>query len=54
MPSDEAVLHGMQKVRGSNPLSSTTVMSQDIEDTSNPHWGRGVFFSGPGGLPVGW
>jgi hypothetical protein len=23
MPSDESPVHGMQKVRGSNPLSST-------------------------------
>jgi hypothetical protein len=28
---------GMQKVRGSNPLSSTDVMSQHIEDTPDPH-----------------
>ncbi len=31
-----ARLHGMQKVRGSNPLSSTLVMSQDIGMTLNP------------------
>jgi hypothetical protein len=29
-------------------------MSQDIEDTSNLHQVRGVFFLGPGGCPVGW
>jgi len=28
--------HGMEEVRGSNPLSSTIVMSQDIPDASNP------------------
>ena len=28
-----ARLHGMQKVRGSNPLSSTSVMSQDIANS---------------------
>ena len=31
-----AHLHGMQGVRGSNPLSSTHVMSQDIGKTPNP------------------
>jgi hypothetical protein len=39
---------------GSNPTPSAGVMSQDIEDTANPHKGRGVFFGQPAGLPVGW
>jgi hypothetical protein len=30
------------------------VMSRDIEDTSNLHLVRGVFFLGPGACPVGW
>jgi hypothetical protein len=31
-----AHLHGMEGVRGSNPLSSTNVLSRDIRDASNP------------------
>ena len=30
------------------------VMSQDIEDTLNPHWVRVFFRLGRRGLPVGW
>jgi hypothetical protein len=44
----------IEGVRGSNPLSSTHVMSQDIEDTVNPRWAHGDLLFGPGGLPVGW
>jgi hypothetical protein len=39
---------------GSIPFARSIVMSQDIEDTLNPHGVRGVRRLGPGGLPVGW
>jgi len=35
------------EVAGSNPAPATNVMPQDIEDTSNLHQVRGVFFFGP-------
>src|ERR1035441_7721618 len=43
------VIHGMQEVWGSNPHSSTSVMSQDIGMTLNPHWVRGRLGFRPGG-----
>ena len=47
--ADRQDLVRIEGVRGSNPLSSTRVMSQDIEDTLNPLRVRGVF-----GWPAGW
>jgi len=38
---------------GSIPVIRSHVMSQDIEDTANPHKGRGVFFDQLGERPPG-
>jgi hypothetical protein len=42
--------------RGFESRIAHRVMSRDIEDSPNPHWGSGLFFLrvGPLGAPVGW
>jgi hypothetical protein len=50
-----ARFHGMEEVRGSNPLSSTIVMSQDIGDTLNPLTRLWSWFADASGLVIdGW